>query len=79
MKNLIISILATKIIMDFPIWEFEGREWILVSIAIAIVLFVNISVIEDAWYKARRRQRLNKRRYERFSKEVIDLAERKKA
>lgn len=76
MKNIIISILATKIIMDVPIWELEGNDWIFISSAIAIILFVNISAIEDAWYKARRMARMQKRRADRFKQEVVDLTKK---
>ena len=76
MKNIIISILATKIIMDLPIWELDGSDWIYVSVAIAIILFVNISVIEDSWYKARRKANMQRRRADRFKREIADLTKK---
>lgn len=80
MKNLLISLLATKIITDMSFWQYadaDDKVWIF--IAMAIVLFVNICVIEEWWSGVRRRAWMKKHRAERFAQEVTEMKERKKA
>ena len=78
MKNLIISLLATKIIMGMGFWQFsDGWDAIIIAFTIAAVLFVSIEVIDEKVTDWKRRRELQRRRADRFKIEVIDLAERK--
>jgi hypothetical protein len=79
MKNLVISILAMQIITGLPFWQFDGNDRIYVGIAMCVVLFVNISVIEEWWSGVRRRAWMKKHRAERFGREVNEMKERKNA
>lgn len=77
MKNIIIAILGTKIIMDLPMWEFDG-DAVFVCLSIFLVVWISMEGIDQFICDVRRKRKLRNRRYERFCKEIIDLTEREK-
>ena len=62
MKNAIISILATKILMDGSFWEFNGFEdRAIVTVMVCLVLFTLLQCFES-FYKDVRREAIRRRR-----------------
>ena len=71
MKNILISVLATYIILDLPIWRFDGGvDAILVAVAMVGVLFIILESVEYHLTNAIRSHRRKKRKYERFLAEI---------
>lgn len=78
MKNLIISLLTTKIIMGMSFWNFaDADDRIVIAVAMVIVLWASIEGIDEIVSKIRRARRMKKRRADRFKLEVIDLTQRR--
>lgn len=77
MKNLIIAILGTKIIIDLPIWEL-GNDAVVVCLSIFIVIWVSIEGLDQFFCDVKRKRKIRNRGYEKFCKEITDLTERKK-
>lgn len=72
MKNAIISILATKIIMGTCIWEFNGFEdRAIVTVTVCATLFVIMQSLESM-YKDHRREVIRRQRRLREFSETID-------
>ncbi len=74
MKNAIISILATKIIMGKCIWEFNGFEdRAIVTATVCLTLFTLLQCFES-FYKDQRREAIRRRRrLQEFQEEIDEI------
>lgn len=74
MKNAIISILATKILMDGSCWEFNGFEdRAIVTVMVCLVLFTLLQCFES-FYKDQRREAIRRRRkLQEFQEEIDEI------
>lgn len=74
MKNAIISILATKILMDGSFWEFNGFEdRAIVTVMVCLVLFALLQCFES-FYKDQRREAIRRRRkLQEFQEEIDEI------
>ena len=74
MKNAIISILATKILMDGSFWEFNGFEdRAIVTVMVCLVLFTLLQCFES-FYKDQRREAIRRRRkLQEFQEEIDEI------
>lgn len=72
MKNAIISILATKILMEGSFWEFNGFEdRAIVTVMVCLTLFTLLQCFES-FYKDQRREAIRRRRRLQELQEEID-------
>lgn len=72
MKNAIISILATKILMEGSFWEFNGFEdRTIVTVTVCLTLFTLLQCFES-FYKDQRREAIRRRRRLQELREEID-------
>lgn len=77
MKNLVISLLSTKIIMGMSFWTFDDViEVALIGFTIAFAMFCLLETLDDVVSRHRRKKRMQRSRANRFKMEVIDLTER---
>lgn len=74
MKNAIISILATKILMDGSFWEFNGFEdRAIVTVMVCLTLFTLLQCFES-FYKDQRREAIRRRRkLQEFQEEIDEI------
>lgn len=74
MKNLLIAVLTTYILMGLDFWEFDGRgEMILISLAWVVVVFVCLEGLEETIINARRRRRWQEKQIERFKADIDEI------
>lgn len=77
MKNIIISILTTKIIMGASFWHFSDKGDVIMSaIAMFLMLWILIESVDEWVMKFLRERRRKKRQVEKFKLEVINLMEK---
>lgn len=77
MKNIIISILTTKIIMGASFWNFsDNGDVIMCAIAMFLMLWILIESVDEWVMKILRERRRKKRQVEKFKLEVINLMEK---
>ena len=74
MKNAIISILATKILLDGSFWEFNGFEdRAIVTVMVCLTLFTLLQCFES-FYKDQRREAIRRRRkLQEFQEEIDEI------
>lgn len=74
MKNAIISILATKILMEESFWEFNGFEdRAIVTVTVCLILFTLLQCFES-FYKDQRREAIRRRRrLQEFQEEIDEI------
>lgn len=74
MKNAIISILATKIIMDGSFWEFNGFEdRAIVTVMVCLTLFTLLQCFESFYKDVRREAIRRRRRLQEFQEEIDEI------
>ena len=74
MKNAIISILATKILMDGSFWEFNGFEdRAIVTIMVGLTLFTLLQCFESFYKDVRREAIRRRRRLQEFQEEIDEI------
>ena len=74
MKNAIISILATKILMDGSFWEFNGFEdRAIVTVMVCLVLFTLLQCFESFYKDVRREAIRRRRRLQEFQEEIDEI------
>lgn len=74
MKNIIISVLTTKIIMGASFWQFADKDdVIMIALASFLVIWIVIETIDEFLMKILRERRRKKRQAEKFKAEVINL------
>lgn len=74
MKNAIISILATKILMDGSFWEFNGFEdRAIVTVMVCLVLFTLLQCFESFYKDVRRKAIRRRRRLQEFQEEIDEI------
>ena len=74
MKNAIISILATKILMEGSFWEFNGFEdRAIVTVTVCLTLFILLQCFES-FYKDQKREAIRRRRrLQEFQEEIDEI------
>lgn len=74
MKNAIISILATKILMDGSFWEFNGFEdRAIVTVMVCLILFTLLQCFESFYKDVRREAIRRRRRLQEFQEEIDEI------
>lgn len=74
MKNAIISILATKILMEGSFWEFNGFEdRAIVTVMVCLVLFTLLQCFESFYKDVRREAIRRRRRLQEFQEEIDEI------
>lgn len=74
MKNAIISILATKILMDGSFWEFNGFEdRAIVTVMVCLTLFTLLQCFESFYKDVRREAIRRRRRLQEFQEEIDEI------
>lgn len=74
MKNAIISILATKILMGMCIWEFNGFEdRAIVTVTVCLTLFTLLQCFESFYKDVRREAIRRRRRLQEFQEEIDEI------
>ena len=74
MKNAIISILATKILMEGSFWEFNGFEdRAIVTVMVCLILFTLLQCFESFYKDVRREAIRRRRRLQEFREEIDEI------
>ena len=74
MKNTIISILATKILMEGSFWEFNGFEdRAIVTVMVCLTLFTLLQCFESFYKDVRREAIRRRRRLQEFQEEIDEI------
>lgn len=74
MKNAIISILATKILMEGSFWEFNGFEdRAIVTVMVCLTLFTLMQCFESFYKDVRREAIRRRRRLQEFQEEIDEI------
>ena len=74
MKNAIISILATKILMNGSFWEFNGFEArAIVTVMVCLTLFTLLQCFESFYKDVRREAIRRRRRLQEFQEEIDEI------
>lgn len=74
MKNAIISILATKILMEGSFWEFNGFEdRAIVTVMVCLTLFTLLQCFESFYKDVRREAIRRRRRLQEFQEEIDEI------